>query len=101
MTFEGILAALALLSLGLTLWQWIAARRFALHRRTAWNASLRLDDLDDTPIRAMPGRKPALPSVTLLKPLKGVDKHTEACLRSWFVQEYAGEIQLLFAVADA
>ena len=81
MILHGILAALALLSLGLTLWQWLAARRFPLHQRGA--------------------DRSFAPPVTLLKPLKGADEHTEACLRSWFAQDYAGEVQLLFAVADA
>ena len=79
MILHGILATLAFLSLGLTLWQWIAARRFPLHRRVA-------------------GRSFA-PAVTLLKPLKGADEHTEACLRSWFTQDYTGDIQFLFAAA--
>jgi ceramide glucosyltransferase len=75
------LAALALLSLALTLWQWLGARRFPLHRRLA-----------DTSFA---------PAVTLLKPLKGCDAETESCLRSWFVQDYAGPVQLLFGVAAA
>jgi ceramide glucosyltransferase len=78
---SGILGALALLSLGLTLWQWLAARRFPLHHRQT----------DKSPT----------PAVTLLKPVKGADEHTEACLRSWFAQDYAGETQILFAAADA
>jgi len=77
---NAILAALALLSLGLTLWQWLAARRFPLHQRVA-------------------GRTFA-PAVTLLKPLKGRDEATESCLRSWFRQEYGGNIQILFGVAS-
>src|SRR5262249_10152934 len=32
---------------------------------------------------------------------KGSDETTEACLRSWFTQVYAGEMQLLFGVAAA
>lgn len=79
MILHGILSALALLSLALTLWQWLAARRFPLHRRAA-----------DTSFA---------PAVTLLKPLKGCDEHTEACLRSWLAQDYTGEIQALFGVA--
>ena len=80
MILHDILAALALLSLGLTLWQWLAARRFPLHRRVT--------------------DKSFAPAVTLLKPLKGADEHTEACLRRWFAQDYAGEIQILFGVAS-
>jgi ceramide glucosyltransferase len=78
---SGILGALAILSFMLMLWQWLAARRFPLHQRTADQSFA--------------------PAVTLLKPLKGCDEHTEACLRSWLAQEYRGEIQILFAVADA
>jgi ceramide glucosyltransferase len=52
--------------------------------------------------RNSPRRCSALqPAVTLLKPLKGCDEHTEACLRSWLAQDYAGEIQALFAVGNA
>jgi ceramide glucosyltransferase len=75
-----LLAVLALLSLALTLWQFGAAMRFPLHRR---------------------GPATHTPPVTLLKPLKGCDAETEACLRSWFTQNYAGRIQILFGVASA
>ncbi len=81
MILHGILGALALLSLALTLWQWLAARRFPLHQR-ATDSSF-------------------APAVTLLKPLKGCDEHTEPCLRSWLAQDYAGEVQVLFGVAEA
>ena len=76
-----ILAALALLSLAITLWQWLAARRFPLHQRAA-----------DTSFA---------PGVTLLKPLKGLDPETRGCLESWFQQDYRGPVQLLFGVAAA
>jgi ceramide glucosyltransferase len=76
-----ILGALAVVSFLSTLWQWLGARRFPLHQRVA------------AP-RFTPG-------VTLLKPVKGADEHTEACLRSWFTQDYPGEIQILFGVASA
>jgi len=76
--FFGSLAALSWL---LALWQWIAARRFPLHRRGAG--------------------APVVPGVSVLKPLKGCDALTEACLESWFGQEYPGDIQLLFGVASA
>jgi ceramide glucosyltransferase len=74
-----LLASLTLLSLALTLWQWIVARRFPLHRRVA-------------------APRPA-PDVTLLKPLKGSDMETVECLRSWLRQDYSGEAQILFGVA--
>jgi ceramide glucosyltransferase len=75
------LAALALLSLALALWQWLAARRFPLHRRVT--------DFSFAP------------AITLLKPLKGCDATTAESLQSWFNQNYPGQIQILFGVADA
>jgi ceramide glucosyltransferase len=76
----GLLAVLSFLSL---LWQWIVATRFPLHVRVPSHSEA-------------PG-----PGVTLLKPLKGADEHTEECLASWFGQQYAGPVQILFGVADA
>jgi len=75
------LASLAVLSLLLLLWQWIAALRFPLHRRMS------IDAVSEP--------------VTLLKPLKGCDSDTEECLRSWLTQDYAGPVQILFGVASA
>ena len=63
------------------LWQWFVARRFPLHERA--------------------GTHSFAPAVTLLKPLKGHDAHAEACLRSWFAQNYPGPLQILFGVASA
>lgn len=80
MILKTILAALAILSLGLTLWQWLAARRFPLHRRIA--------------------DKDFFPPVTLLKPLKGCDAEAFHCLASWLKQDYAGPVQTLFGVAS-
>ncbi|HEU5122690.1 MAG TPA: glycosyltransferase [Verrucomicrobiae bacterium] len=76
-----LLGALAVLSLVLLLWQWFAARRFPLHQRQG-------------------GISGTAPAITLFKPLKGCDAATESCLRSWFTQNYSGEIQLLFAVVS-
>jgi len=75
------LAALAILSFALTLWQWLVARRFPLHQRLKEHS--------------FP------PAVTLLKPLKGSDEFTEDCLQSWFNQHYTGRVQILFGVASA
>ncbi len=72
----------AALSLGLTLWQWAMASRFPLHRRGGVGGAF-------------------APSVTLLKPLKGCDGETLACLRSWLEQDYGGPVQILFGVAEA
>ena len=74
-------AILALASLALALWQWLAAKRLPLHQRTA------IADFS--------------PAITLLKPLKGRDATTAASLQSWFAQDYAGQIQILFGVTDA
>lgn len=71
-------ALLTVVSFALMVWQWVEGRLFRLHRRVR--------------------RREDLPAVTLLKPLKGCDAATEACLRSWLVQNYSGEIQVLFAV---
>ena len=81
MILSGLLAILAGLSLALLLWQWRVGRGFPLHRRVA-DASF-------------------APAVTLLKPLKGCDETTEASLRSWLTQDYAGDVQILFGVASA
>ena len=70
-----------MLSLCLTVWQWLVACRFPLHARV--------------------GETTASGPVTLLKPLKGCDSTTEACLRSWLQQDYAGNVQVLFGVASA
>jgi ceramide glucosyltransferase len=75
-----IFGGLAFLSLGLILWQWLVARLFPLHQRIA---------SDSFP-----------PAVTVLKPLKGCDRETAECLRSWFRQDYTGRVQLLFGVAS-
>jgi ceramide glucosyltransferase len=76
-----LLAGLCLLSLALTLWQWGAARRFPLHQR------------NQVPT--------GLPGVSVLKPLRGTDAETRACLESWLVQDYPGPVQVLFGVASA
>ena len=80
-TLNYIFGALALLSLLLGLWQWSAGRRFPLHHL-----------LD---------RPDFFPPITVLKPLKGCDAETLACLRSWFRQDYSGPLQILFGVASA
>jgi ceramide glucosyltransferase len=78
MTVSTILGGLAFLSLALVLWQFVVAMRFPLHRRTA-NPSF-------------------APDITILKPLKGCDSETRACLESWMTQTYAGKLQILFGV---
>jgi ceramide glucosyltransferase len=81
MILNFIFAALAVLSLALVFWQFLAARKFPLHQRIA---------------------DPAFsPAVSLFKPLKGCDATTSDSLQSWFSQNYAGPVQILFGVASA
>jgi ceramide glucosyltransferase len=74
------MAVLALLSLGILLWQFVVALRFPLHERVANSGYA--------------------PPVTLLKPLMGVDVETWHCLESWFRQDYASPVQILFGVSS-
>ncbi len=76
-----IFGILALISAVTGVWQFVAAMRFPLHRRVT--------------------DRSFAPGVTLLKSLKGCDEHTHHCLRSWFRQDYAGPVQILFAVQNA
>jgi ceramide glucosyltransferase len=76
-----IFAALAALSCALALWQWLAARKFPLHRKMAVENFA--------------------PAVSILKPLKGCDATTRESLQSWFKQNYAGPVEILFGVAEA
>jgi ceramide glucosyltransferase len=80
-SFNSIFAALALLSFALLLWQFFAARKFPLHKRTA------------DPNFA--------PPISILKPLKSCDNTTFESLQSWLKQNYSGQTQILFGVADA
>lgn len=75
-----IFGGLTLISLGFNIWQWIAGRRFPLHEPVPTAETL--------------------PGVSILKPLKGVDEHTEECLRSWIEQDYPEDLQILFGVKD-
>lgn len=71
---------LTAVSWALTFWRWRLQRRFPLHQRL----------------------KPSgTPGVTCLKPLKGCDAETKACLRSWLCQAYGGPAQFLFGAASA
>lgn len=77
---DTIFAAPAILSFALLLWQWIAARKFPLHQRSADPAFV--------------------PEISILKPLKGCDGTTAVSLESWLKQHYTGHVQILFGVAD-
>ena len=98
MLLSTILRWLALLSFVLNLWQWFVARRFPLHQRLATPG---MDEVEAGSVPATKLHPPKPPGVTLLKPLKGADAETDACLRSWFKQDYDGDIQILFGVASA
>ena len=74
-------AALAILSFALLLWQFFAAQQFPLHRRIA--------------------KTDFAPAISILKPLKGCDATTAESLQSWLNQNYPGQTQILFGVADA
>ena len=75
-----VFTVLSVLSFVLLLWQWLAGTQFPINRRTS---------------------NPAyFPAVTLLKPLKGTDAETRACLESWFQQDYPAPVQILFGVAS-
>ena len=76
-----ILGVPAAISCGLVVWQFLAARKFPLHKNIA-----------------IAGFAPA---VSILKPLKGCDDTTRASLETWFRQNYAGRVEILFGVADA
>ena len=75
-----ILGALAALSSGLALWQWLVARKFPLHEKIAVENFA--------------------PAISILKPLKGCDATTRESLQSWLKQNYAGQLEILFGVAD-
>ncbi len=75
-----ILLGLAVLSAGLQIWQWRGASRFPLHER--------------------PPAKRGEPGITFLKPLKGADAETLACLESWLTQKTSGALQVIFGVAS-
>ena len=50
------------------------------------------------PIRAWSGPWPA---ISLLKPIKGEEEELRANLRTFFVQDYPGPLEIVFATADA
>jgi ceramide glucosyltransferase len=97
MALNFLLGSLAVLSLLLTLWQWLVAHRFPLHSRSTAIPA----DAHAPPRSPLPAPTLFAPPITLLKPLKGADRTTESCLRSWFSQDYPGLVQILFGVASA
>ena len=77
---EYTFGALAALSCGLMLWQWLAARKFPLHQKNTG--------------------PDFAPAVSILKPIKGGDATTRESLQSWLRQNYAGPVEILFGIAD-
>ncbi len=73
-----LLALLAVVSGLLMIWQWRAGLDFKLGARAP----------------VLPG----LPSIAVLKPVKGVDAGTSAALESWFQQAYPGTMELIFGI---
>ena len=73
-----VLSALAVVSFGLSIWQFAASMRFPLHR--------------------LAPEATATPRVSVLKPLKGCDTETRDCLRSWLTQECPADVEVLFGV---
>ena len=71
------LAILALLSFALYIWQFYLGIRFRLNPNPSATA---------------------FPPITILKPLKGCDAQTEACLRTWLEQDYPAPVQIVFGV---
>jgi ceramide glucosyltransferase len=45
------------------------------------------------------GASERLPAISLLKPIKGLEEDLEHCLRSFFEQDYPGQVELVFASA--
>jgi ceramide glucosyltransferase len=45
------------------------------------------------------GARAQLPPISLLKPIKGLEEDLERCLRSFFEQDYPGELEIVFASA--
>ncbi|MGC8743632.1 MAG: glycosyltransferase [Verrucomicrobiia bacterium] len=74
-----IFAIIGILSFIITLWQFRVALGFPLHRRLSGKAGF-------------------LPSLTIIKPVKGADEFTARCLKSWFTQDYKGKMEVIFAV---
>jgi ceramide glucosyltransferase len=96
-----ILGGLTIVSAGINLWQWLAACRFHFdvpkgHPRITRRFNAGSADQNTT----SPEGTAELSGVTLLKPLKGADDYTSNCLESWLAQDYTGETQILFGVAD-
>ena len=80
MDIDSVLGGICLVSFAVLLWQWWEAARLPLHQRLQ--------------------KTPYAPDVTLFKPLKGCEPRTIECIASWLEQDYPGNVQILFGVAD-
>ena len=80
MDIDSVLGGICLVSFAVLLWQWWEAARLPLHQRLQ--------------------KTPYAPDVTLFKPLKGCEPRTMECIASWLEQDYPGNVQILFGVAD-
>ena len=80
MDIDSVLGGICLVSFAVLLWQWWEAARLPLHQRLQ--------------------KTPYAPDVTLFKPLKDCEPRTMECIASWLEQDYPGNVQILFGVAD-
>lgn len=76
-----VLAILAGVSFALYVWQFFLGARYRLDRR-------------GPPKGGTPN------GISVLKPLKGADSQTEACLRTWLEQDYPSPVQVLYGVGS-
>jgi ceramide glucosyltransferase len=88
-------AALCFYALGMcSAWLHVRARRARAHHRSRAQPRASTDDLS---IKS--GARDALPAISLLKPIKGLEEDLALCLRSFFEQDYPGQLEIVFASA--
>lgn len=83
-----MLVVFACLSGLLMLWQWCAAVGF------------HLEDRRPVPARSDGSSRQSLPSVSVLKPIRGADEGTAEALATWMHQDYGGDYELIFGVEN-
>jgi ceramide glucosyltransferase len=97
MLMLSLLGLTAILSAVLNGWQYAAALRYPLHRKS--DAEEKRNDAGKAPSKpAGPSGGGPAPGITFLKPLKGCEPATRECLESWLNQQYPGKVQVLFGV---
>jgi len=79
-------------SLTISIFLAVSAVALLMHRIAHWATLRRIEPL--------PERHPPLP-LTVLKPIKGLEEELEQNLRSYFEQEYAAPLSLVFASTEA